>query len=242
MVASILLVAVLPSCAALITPRSQLSMSMHRALLTRRSQPSMMAYSKKTDTYDTKRLSGARTKFVNADGRMYAPWLAQQVDDEGMLAARRAREARLSAARASAKRDGTGSAEGLGEGLASELGGGGMRLAASVLAAPATAEEHGHVEITWANAGGNLVVEKRTSGGGWEAIARGARSPVVDDAAEAGDALYRVKNGGTVVAQVGLVVESRDQRAANAAILGALGAALVAAVGFGLSFDAIPKV
>ena len=55
-----------------------------------------------------------------------------------------------------------------------------------LLNATATAEEHGHVEITWANAGGNLVVEKRTSGGGWEAIDHATRRVEPVDAPENG--------------------------------------------------------
>ena len=190
--------------------------------------------------YDKKKLSGARSKFVNAEGRLFAPWLEQQVDDEGMKQARVEREKRLEAQRRRRARDGTGAAELEMEGLASELGGGGMRLAAKVLEAPATADHHGHVQVSWANAGGNLAVEKK-AGGAW-VTARGATSPVVDAEAAAGDALYRVKNGGNVVAQVGCVVQSKDEQSSNALVLGGLGAALVAFAAFSLTLDAIPSV
>ena len=191
--------------------------------------------------YDKKKLSGARAKFVNAEGRLFAPWLEQQVDDEGMKQARVEREKRLEAQRRRRARDGTGAAELEMEGLASELGGGAMRLAAKVLEAPATADHHGHVQVSWANAGGNLAVEKK-AGGAWVTIARGATSPVVDAEAAAGDALYRVKNGGNVVAQVGCVVQSKDEQSSNALVLGGLGAALVAFAAFSLTLDAIPSV
>ena len=190
--------------------------------------------------YDKKKLSGARSKFVNAEGRLFAPWLEQQVDDEGMKQARVEREKRLEAQRRRRARDGTGAAELEMEGLASELGGGAMRLAAKVLEAPATADHHGHVQVSWANAGGNLAVEKK-AGGAW-VTARGATSPVVDAEAAAGDALYRVKNGGNVVAQVGCVVQSKDEQSSNALVLGGLGAALVAFAAFSLTLDAIPSV
>ena len=57
-----------------------------------------------------------------------------------------------------------------------------------------------------------------------------------------GDALYRVKNGGNVVAQVGCVVQSKDEQSSNALVLGGLGAALVAFAAFSLTLDAIPSV
>ena len=41
----------------------------------------LAAYNKWTDSYDTNKLKGAASKFVNKDGRLYAPWLEQQVDD-----------------------------------------------------------------------------------------------------------------------------------------------------------------
>ena len=174
---------------------------------------------------------------------MYAPWLQNQVDDEGMRQARGERERRLENARQSRARDGTGAAELHGEGLASELGGGVMRLSSRVVDAPATAEEHARVEISWANAGGNLAVEKKTRGGStWTPIARNAKSPVFDNDAEVGEALYRVKNGGNVIAQVGVLVESKDQQSANVVVLAGLAAALAAVGAFGLTLDAIPKV
>ena len=77
--------------------------------------------------------------------------------------------------------------------MTSELGGGSLRMAAHVVESPATAEHHGHVELSWANKGGNLSVEKKTPAG-WKSIASRASSPVLDSAAEVGEALYRVKN------------------------------------------------
>ena len=53
-------------------------------------------------------------------------------------------------------------------------------------------------------------------------MAKSAHSPVIDAGASVGDTLYRVKNGGQVVAQIGLVVESADQEQTNVMVLGAL--------------------
>ena len=137
----------------------------------------LAAYNKWTDSYDTNKLKGAASKFVNKDGRLYAPWLEQQVDDAATARSRSEREQRTKQKYAKAAADGL-----IGmsiEGASAELGGGGLRMNAKVVETPATAEEHGHVQLSWSNKGGNISIEKK-QGGSWRSIASRASSPVVD--------------------------------------------------------------
>ena len=106
------------------------------------------------------------------------------------------------------------------EGASAELGGGGLRMNAKVVETPATAEEHGHVQLSWSNKGGNISIEKK-QGGSWRSIASRASSPVIDSDAAVGEQLYRAKNGRDVVAQIGILVESKDQQSGSMMVLGA---------------------
>ena len=106
----------------------------------------LAAYNKWTDSYDTNKLKGAASKFVNKDGRLYAPWLEQQVDDAATARSRSEREQRTKQKYAKAAADGL-----IGmsiEGASAELGGGGLRMNAKVVETPATADEHGHVQLS----------------------------------------------------------------------------------------------
>ena len=106
----------------------------------------LAAYNKWTDSYDTNKLKGAASKFVNKDGRLYAPWLEQQVDDAATARSRSEREQRTKQKYAKAAADGL-----IGmsiEGASAELGGGGLRMNAKLIETPATAEEHGHVQLS----------------------------------------------------------------------------------------------
>ena len=199
----------------------------------------LAAYNKWTDSYDTNKLKGAASKFVNKDGRLYAPWLEQQVDDAATARSRSEREQRTKQKYAKAAADGL-----IGmsiEGASAELGGGGLRMNAKVVETPATAEEHGHVQLSWSNKGGNISIEKK-QGGSWRSIASRASSPVVDSDAAVGEQLYRAKNGREVVAQIGVLVESKDQQSGSMMMLGGLGAVLLLAFAVGMSGDAIPSV
>ena len=104
------------------------------------------AYNKWTDSYDTNKLKGAASKFVNKDGRLYAPWLEQQVDDAATARSRAEREHRSKQKYQRQAADGlTGMSI---EGASAELGGGGLRMNAKLIETPATAEEHGHVQLS----------------------------------------------------------------------------------------------
>lgn len=206
------------------------------ALSVRRTPTTMRA----DESYDKSKLAGARSKFVSATGRLYAPWLENQVDDEATARARDARAEKRKRIQRAADRDGkTGF---MVEGLTSEVGGGDMRLAGSVVARPADEGDAATVEIRWANAGGNLRVERKCRGAQWTTIATGARSPLTDVGAQIGENLYRIKNGGSIVAQVGVLVETAAEKQANLALVGGLGALLALVAVVGSSFDAIPKV
>jgi hypothetical protein len=198
----------------------------------------LAAYNKWTDSYDTDKLKGAASKFVNKDGRLYAPWLEQQVDDAATARSRAEREQRSKAKYQKSVSDGlTGMSI---EGASAELGGG-LRMNAKVVETPATAEEHGHVQLSWSNKGGNISIEKYM-GGSWRSIASRASSPVTDSDAAVGEQLYRAKNGREVIAQIGVSVESKDQQTGSMMILGGLGAVLLLAFVFGMHGDAIPNV
>ena len=93
----------------------------------------------------------------------------------------------------------------------------------------------------WSNRGGNISIEKK-QGGSWRSIASRASSPVVDSDAAVGEQLYRAKNGREVVAQIGVLVESKDQQSGSMMMLGGLGAVLLLAFAVGMSGDAIPSV
>ena len=93
----------------------------------------------------------------------------------------------------------------------------------------------------WSNKGGNISIEKK-QGGSWRSIASRASSPVVDSDAAVGEQLYRAKNGREVVAQIGVLVESKDQQSGSMMMLGGLGAVLLLAFAVGMSGDAIPSV
>lgn len=56
------------------------------------------------------------------------------------------------------------------------------------------------------------------------------------------DSLYRTKNGGSIVAQVGVYVESATARSSNLILVGGLGVLLALVAVVGSSFDAIPQV
>ena len=93
----------------------------------------------------------------------------------------------------------------------------------------------------WSNKGGNISIEKK-QGGSWRSIASRASSPVIDSDAAVGEQLYRAKNGREVVAQIGVLVESKDQQSGSMMMLGGLGAVLLLAFAVGMSGDAIPSV
>ena len=93
----------------------------------------------------------------------------------------------------------------------------------------------------WSNKGGNISIEKK-QGGSWRSIASRASSPVIDSDAAVGEQLYRAKNGRDVVAQIGILVESKDQQSGSMMVLGGLGAVLLLAFAVGMSGDAIPSV
>lgn len=73
-------------------------------------------------------------------------------------------------------------------------------------------------------------------------VASGARSPLTDGGAKIGDNLYRIKNGGSIVAQIGVYVESAAARSSNLILVGGLGVLLALVAVVGSSFDAIPQV
>ena len=204
----------------------------------RHSLAPLAAYNKWTDSYDTDKLKGAASKFVNSDGRLYAPWLEQQVDDAATARSRAEREQRSKAKYQKSVSDGlTGMSI---EGASAELGGG-VRMNAKVVETLATADEHGQVQLSWNNKGGNISIEKYM-GGSWRSIASRAESPVTDSDAAVGEQLYRAKNGREVIAQIGVSVESKDQQTGSMMVLGGLGAALILAFVIGMNGDAIPSV
>lgn len=189
----------------------------------------------------SKRPKGYAWKLKNAEGREYAPWLTNQVDDDATAVSRKKRDARQRRDHDAMEKDGT-----LGfDGIESELGGG-VRLHARVVDAPqADATKEGSVELGWTglDTEGDFTLEKRHVGrGDWETISRHAHPPFVDDHAEHGESLYRVKQQGHVVSQVGVLVETAKERQSNNMVLGILGAGLAALIAAGVAIDSIPKV